>query len=236
VNYLGKNYGNSYFNLAIATFNDHPMPTNDIQNCLIIFARYPEPGQVKTRLIPALGAEGAARVYREMAEHTLNQAKKAAQTKGIALQLWFTGGDRETLRQWLGPDLTYSPQPEGDLGDRLTFAFQSAFQAKYQTAIAIGTDCPSLDTAFLLQAFKALDNHDVVLGPATDGGYYLIGLQRPRPELFLNIAWSTADVLRQTEAVADGLGLTRYHLPSLTDVDNPEDLELWRQIKETVNR
>ena len=182
--------------------------------------------------MPAVGAEGAARIYREMAEYTLAQARAAARMKGIALQLWFTGGNREALGQWRGQDISYHPQPEGDLGERLIVAFQSAFEAGYRAAIAIGTDCPSLDSSFLLQAFAALDNHDLVLGPATDGGYYLIGLQRPIPELFQGIAWSTANVLRQTESVADGLGLTRYHLPSLTDVDNPEDLELWRQIKD----
>lgn len=212
------------------------MPSNTPSDCLIIFARYPEPGKVKTRLMPAVGAEGAARIYREMAEYTLAQARAAAQMKGVALQLWLTGGHRDALKPWLGQDISYHPQPEGELGDRLTFAFQSAFEAGYHAAIAIGTDCPSLDSYFLLQAFEALDNHDLVLGPATDGGYYLIGLQRPMPELFQGIAWSTANVLRQTEAIADGLGLTRYHLPSLTDVDTPEDLELWRQIKKTANR
>jgi len=210
------------------------MPTNVVPNCLIIFARYPEAGKVKTRLMPAVGPEGAARIYREMAEHTLNQARAAAQMQAMALQLWFTGGSQESLQHWLGQDLTYCPQPEGDLGDRLMFAFRSVFAAGHRAAIAIGTDCPALDSAFLLQAFEALTNHDLVLGPATDGGYYLIGLQRPIPELFQGIAWSTADVLRQTAAVADGLGLTRYHFLSLTDVDHPEDLELWRQIKETA--
>jgi rSAM/selenodomain-associated transferase 1 len=210
------------------------MPSNTPPNCLLIFARYPEPGKVKTRLMPAVGAEGAAQIYREMAEHTLTQARAVAQLNGIALQLWFTGGNRDALKQWLGTDIAYYPQPEGDLGDRLIFALQAAFAAGHRAVIAIGTDCPSLDSAVLLQAFEVLTNHDLVLGPATDGGYYLIGLQRPIPALFQNIPWSTAAVLQQTEAVADALGLTRYHLPSLTDVDHPEDLELWRQIKETA--
>ena len=210
------------------------MPSNIQTNCLIIFARYPEPGKVKTRLMPALGAEGAAHIYREMAEYTLNQARAAAQKSDIALQLWFTGGNQAALRHWLGQDLAYHAQPAEDLGARLIRAFQVAFDAGQQTAIAIGTDCPALDANLLIQAFEALANHELVLGPATDGGYYLIGLRRPMPELFRGIAWSTADVLSQTDAIADTLGLTRHYLPSLTDVDYPEDLKLWQQIKETA--
>ena len=113
------------------------MPSNTPSDCLIIFARYPEPGKVKTRLMPAVGAEGAARIYREMAEYTLAQARAAARMKGIALQLWFTGGNREALGQWRGQDISYHPQPEGDLGERLIVAFQSAFEAGYRAAIAI---------------------------------------------------------------------------------------------------
>jgi len=204
-------------------------------NCLILFARYPEAGQVKTRLIPALGAKGAAQIYQEMAEHTLAHARLAAQRQGITLQLWFTGGNQEALQQWLGQDLTYFPQPAGDLGERLTYAVKSAFEAGYRSVIAIGTDCPALGSALLIKAFEKLAHYDLVLGPATDGGYYLIGLRGFVPELFQGIPWSTADVLKQTETIADQLGLSRYHLPSLTDIDNPQDLELWRPIKDTEN-
>jgi hypothetical protein len=212
------------------------MPSNVAKECLLIFARYPEPGKVKTRLMPAVGADGAARIYREMAEHTLAQARAVAQMKGIALQLWFTGGNQEALQRWLGEDLTYCSQPEGDLGHRLTYAFQSSFGAGHRAVAAIGTDCPSLNSAILLQAFEALENFELVLGPATDGGYYLIGLRRPIPELFRGIAWSTDQVLPQTEAMAEQLALTRYRLPTLTDVDHPEDLILWQHIKETMKR
>lgn len=211
------------------------MPSPVSKECLLIFARYPAAGKVKTRLIPAVGAEGAARIYREMAEHTLNQVRVAAQIKGISSQLWFTGDNQDALRHWLGQALAYYPQPDGDLGDRLIFAFQSAFGEGHRAVVAIGTDCPSLNSEIMMEAFDGLANHDLVLGPATDGGYYLIGLKRPIPDVFRGIAWSTAEVLRQTEAVAERLSLTQYHLPKLTDIDNPEDLELWQQIKVTMN-
>jgi hypothetical protein len=212
------------------------MPSTVPQECLLIFARYPEPGKVKTRLIPALGAEGAASVYREMAEHTSNQARAIAHMRGVSPQLWFTGGHDHALRTWLGDDLTYRSQPEGDLGHKLTYAFQSAFDEGHQAVAAIGTDCPSLDSATLLQAFEALKTYDLVLGPAADGGYYLIGLRHFIPELFKGIVWSTAQVLQQTEAIAKRLALTQYRLPSLTDVDYPEDVVLWQQIKTMTQR
>jgi hypothetical protein len=204
--------------------------------CLIIFARYPQAGQVKTRLMPAVGGEGAAAIYREMAEFTLDQARGVAAKRAISVQVWFTGGRKDALQQWLGEDLTYAPQPEGNLGDRLLSAFRAAFEQGYGAAMAIGTDCPSLDTAILIQALEALQHHQLVLGPSTDGGYYLMGLRRSVPELFAGIAWSTDKVLQQTEAIAATLGLTQYRLPSLTDVDNPEDLEIWYQIKGNTNR
>jgi hypothetical protein len=212
------------------------MTSSISRSCLMLFARYPEAGKVKTRLIPAVGGEGAACIYQEMAEYTLHQARAVASTKGTALQLWFTGGNQDALRHWLGPDLTYYAQPEGDLGTRLMHAFQSVFDQGYRAVIAIGTDCPALDSGILIQALESLENHELVLGPATDGGYYLIGLRRPIPELFRGIAWSTAEVLQQTEAIAEQLSLSRYRLASLTDIDNPEDLVLWQQIKESSNR
>lgn len=199
--------------------------------CLLIFARYPEVGQVKTRLIPALGPEGATTTYRQMATHVIAQVRELRQRQPLAVTVWFTGGSQAGMATWLGADLTYQQQSGGDLGQRLQTAFQVTFDQGYQVGMAIGTDCPSLTPAILDQGWQALQHHDLVLGPATDGGYYLIGLNRPVPELFQGIAWSTAVVLEQTVAIADRLGLTRYHLPALTDVDTPQDLAIWQQIR-----
>ena len=134
------------------------------------------------------------------------------------------------MQSWLGPDLQVQRQGEGDLGDRLSQAFQTAFAEGKEAAIVLGTDCPELDAALLEQAFQELQLHDLVLGPASDGGYYLLGLRQPVPELFANIPWSTSTVLSQTLAIAEQLGLSIALLPTLSDVDYPEDLEVWYRV------
>ena len=151
-------------------------------DCLIVFTRYPQSSQVKTRLIPALGAAGAAALHRRMAEHTLAQAKALRQTRELSIEVWFTGSSTVAqMQKWLGTDVDYYVQPEGDLGDRMVSAFKSVFSKGYTSALIVGTDCPDLNTALLAQGFSALAQHDLVLGPAIDGGYYLMGLQRLIP-------------------------------------------------------
>jgi uncharacterized protein len=200
---------------------------------LIIFTRHPQPGKAKTRLIPTLGAEGAANLQRQMTEHTLNQVKKLP--KNISPEIWFTADNPESQTQiqtWLGTHWTYHPQPPGDLGDRLTTATQTAFNSGAKKVIIIGTDCPGLNTDRLLQAFQSLQTHELVIGDAIDGGYYLIGLQKFTPQLFQGITWGTAQVRSQTLAIAQKLGLTTTHLPPLSDIDRPEDLPVWQAIVE----
>jgi hypothetical protein len=200
----------------------------------MIFARYPTPGKAKTRLIPTLGAEGAARLYQQLAEYTVAQARALQHQREVTIALWYTGAKEATMRAWLGEGLVYFPQPEGDLGDRLIMAFHTALNEGHRSAIAIGTDCPELDAATLAQGFEALQQHPLVLGPASDGGYYLIGLQQPAPNLFKGIAWSTSTVLSQTVALAAQAGLAPTYLPTLTDIDIPEDLVIWEQIQLTA--
>ncbi|MBW4582637.1 MAG: TIGR04282 family arsenosugar biosynthesis glycosyltransferase [Tildeniella nuda ZEHNDER 1965/U140] len=196
---------------------------------LIIFTRYPEAGKAKTRLIPALGAEAAAELHRQMTEYTLAQVKRLQQSLSLTVEIWFAGGDRIQMQTWLGSDLSYQPQPEGDLGDRMAQAFQTAFDNGVKAAIIIGTDCPELTDVLLTEAFQALQQTDLVLGPATDGGYYLIGLRRSVPELFKTIAWSTDRVFQQTVDIASNLNLSLATLPALTDVDRPDDLPVWER-------
>jgi uncharacterized protein len=195
--------------------------TSRTANCLIIFTRYPEPGKTKTRLIPTLGELGAAQLHRRMAEYTLEQAKALS----CAIEVWYVGGTKELMQDWLGKDLCYREQPAGDLGDRMCGAFRSAFEQGYQSVMIIGTDCPGITTAILAQGFTELRNQVVTIGPAIDGGYYSIGLQRLVPELFQGIAWSTSTVFSETVAIADRLQLPTYLLPSLPDIDLPADLK-----------
>jgi uncharacterized protein len=197
---------------------------------LIVFTRYPEPGQAKTRLIPALGASGAATVHRQMTEHTLSQVRKLHSTQGISIAVHFDGNGYQQMQDWLGADLVYQSQPSGDLGLRMARSFDSAFQAGVARVAIIGTDCPGLDTELMGTAFDLLLTHDLVLGPAIDGGYYLIGLRYFVPELFVGISWSTDRVLIQTVAIAHKLNLSVGYLPILADVDRPEDLPVWEQM------
>jgi rSAM/selenodomain-associated transferase 1 len=195
-----------------------------VSECLIIFTRYPEPGKTKTRLIPALGAEGAATLQRQMTEHTLAQVKELQAKRLVSVEVYFVGGNQQLMQSWLGTSVIYRQQGDGDLGRRMAIAFQTALEAGKQRVVVIGTDCPDLKAQLMVKAFHALEQHDLVLGPAQDGGYYLIGLCRLIPELFTGISWSTAEVLQQTMSIAQRLELAVAYLPRLSDVDRPEDL------------
>jgi len=188
---------------------------------LIIFTRFPESGNTKTRLIPALGADGAAALQRQMTEQTLRQAKEFSNRYGIALEIHFQGGDHAAMARWLGPH-TFRLQASGTIGERMNQAFAQAFASGMAPVVLIGTDCPGLTEGGLRQAFLSLQESDLVLGPALDGGYYLIGLNEPRPFLFDDIAWGTPSVLEQTLAKANPLNTSQ--LAALHDIDRPQDL------------
>jgi hypothetical protein len=196
---------------------------------LIIFTRYPEPGKTKTRLIPVLGSVGAANLQRQMTEHTILQVKQLQKAIDISVEIWFSDGDLQLMQKWLGSDLVYQPQGEGDLGLRMARSLLQAFQSGAEKAIIIGTDCPGLNPEILATAFDKLRTFDLVLGPALDGGYYLIGLRQLIPELFANIEWGTANVFQKTVEIAQKVNLSYVNLVSLADVDRPEDLSIWQQ-------
>ncbi len=202
---------------------------NSIQNSRehqIIFTRYPEPGKTKTRLIPALGSQKAAELHRHLAEHTLAQVKQLANNRSLTTEIRFTGSTQAQMQAWLGTQITCRLQGEGDLGERMARAFQEAFTTGSQRVVIIGTDCPSIDPPLLANAFDELHRHDLVLGPAEDGGYYLIGLSRFIPDLFVAITWGTSAVLQQTLTIANQLQLSYSLLPQRADIDRPEDLAL----------
>ncbi len=192
---------------------------------LIIFTRYPEPGKTKTRLIPALGAEGAANLQSKMTETTLIQAKKLFNMMSLSIEIRFAGGNLQLMKSWLGSDLKYQEQGTGDLGERIIRAFESGFNQGMKYVVIIGIDCPSLTSEIILEAFAKLTESDVIIGPATDGGYYLIGLKKIIPELFQGINWGTSEVFSKTVAIAKNINLAIDYLPELSDIDRPEDLE-----------
>ena len=156
---------------------------------LIVFTRYPEPGKTKTRLIPVLGKEGAAKLHRQLTEGTISQAKQLKNTRKLSVEVYFTGGSQQLMQAWLGNDIFYQNQVTGDLGLKMATAFEMSFNAGVEKVVLIGTDCPGLNSELMALAFEELDSQDLVLGPALDGGYYLIGLRRFVPDLFRGINW-----------------------------------------------
>ena len=196
---------------------------------LLIFCKYPLAGKAKTRLIPALGAEVAAQLHRRLAESAIGMArswKQISLEKVNRITVHYTGAGEKDFYSWLGSDLDYQEQPTGNLGQRMGTAFESAFKCGIEQAIGIGTDVPTLTATILQQADKNLEDHDLVLGPAADGGYYLIGMNSFHPELFVGIDWGTGHVYRQTQEIASQMGLRVVTLPVLSDIDRPEDLNL----------
>jgi len=198
---------------------------NTIVRGIIIFTRFPEPGLTKTRLISALGAEGACRLHRDLTEQIIARVQRVRKSLPLGVEIHYSGGSREQMAGWLGQDWDYVVQSDSDLGTRMEQAFQRAFRLGWDQVVLIGSDLPELTTSLIREAFRRLENHDLVLGPARDGGYYLIGLKENRPELFGNhIPWGKAEVLKKTRATAEQLGLTTAYLAILRDVDRPEDL------------
>ncbi len=184
-------------------------------DALLIFVKYPEPGKVKTRLARRVGSERAATLYHEMVEQVIEQTS-SEQYQRI---LCYDPPQREAeFRQWLPQLHAYVPQWGGGLGERLSHALEPTHQA-YQKVAVIGTDCVELSDTLIGEAFMALDSHDLVMGPALDGGYYLLAAKQFYPELFSCIAWSTEQVLRQTLERASALGLKVKQLPVLADID-----------------
>ena len=187
---------------------------------VLLFARAPRSGQVKTRLSADIGADRALQIYRTVGSRVVRQIAPVS-----SITAWYDPPDaEEEMRAWLG-ELSYRPQPEGDLGARLAHAFAEHFVAKpLEPALAIGCDAPGVDAAIIKQARGALRSKDIVLGPASDGGYYLIGLAQHRRELFEGIPWGTDRVFECTIGICDAIGSEPAILPELQDVDRAADL------------
>jgi rSAM/selenodomain-associated transferase 1 len=201
------------------------MKSRQTQEQLIVFSRYPVPGTTKTRLARVLGDLGAAEVQKKLTEQTMSKLRQFLQLSPVAVLVSYDGGSLEQIQEWLGPDFKYQDQGSGDLGQRMEKAFGAAFKLKYKRIVIIGTDCPGLQARHIAQAFETLRHKDLVLGPATDGGYYLIGLSRCEKSLFKEVPWGTDTVLAKTLNIAKHIGLSVDLLEILSDVDRPEDLK-----------
>jgi uncharacterized protein len=189
---------------------------------LIIFVKAPRPGQVKTRLAIDLGPEAACSAYCRLAEALF---LNLAGLRGVELQ--FSPEDaRAEIEPWRRPSWRLRPQARGNLGERLGAAFQNAFGCGSRCVVIIGSDCPEITQTDINDAWAALRTHDLVLGPALDGGYWLVGLRQPQPLLFEGIAWSTSSVCDETVRRARRAGLKLKLLRELSDIDTAVD---WRE-------
>lgn len=195
---------------------------------LVIFAKAPIPGQVKTRLCPALTEDEAATLHGSFVLDTLERTKAAVTKFKLPVDRYLACAPSSThvffriMEARHG--VTLLDQEGDDLGMRMRLAFDTLFRRGYRQVYLVGTDVPSLPLTHYRDAVEALTRHDLVLGPAQDGGYYLIGMTTPHPTLFENIPWSTDQVLPLTQQKAKAAGLNLALLPVWNDVDTIEDL------------
>ena len=197
---------------------------------LVVMVRWPAPGRCKSRLAQGLGSTRAADVQQRLSDHTMAVARRARQRVRFELVLAVQGLGPRATRRWAAfhtCDRALS-QGHGSLGVRMRRQFTAARQRGGQQVVIVGSDLPSLTVRDLELAFDGLDHHPLVLGPAADGGYWLIGLNRDHPDLFCGIAWGTDAVLDQTRAAAARLGLKPHWLSCRNDVDYAADLAPWR--------
>ncbi len=196
---------------------------------LILFTKFPEPGHVKTRLIPALGAEGAANLHRKLTEHCVEQMAPMTADSNLALTIFYAGGSDTLMQDWF-PHIPLVEQCGKDLGQRMAAAFIHARNRGDQRIVLFGADCPGLNNDLICKALNLLDTHDLILGPTFDGGYYLIGISTGYQvsnlfALLADTAWGTAEVLQQTLDRTKAANSSYALLPPLNDIDRPEDLE-----------
>jgi rSAM/selenodomain-associated transferase 1 len=196
---------------------------------LIVFVKAPRAGLVKTRLADALGPARACVIYRQLVERLLERLRGLG-----AVELRFSPDDAfEEVQPWLVPPWQAAPQGAGDLGERLERAFVEAFTTSVRRVVVIGSDCPDISAQDVETAWGALRTFDVVLGPATDGGYWLVGLGGPQSLLFRDMPWSSPAVLQETMGRARTAGLKVHLLRELSDVDTVED---WRSFLRRTNQ
>lgn len=186
---------------------------------LIIFYRNPELGKVKTRLAATVGDERALAIYLKLAAHTRTITAKVDCDRVV----WYSNFV-DTEDNWPNYQFIKQVQQGNDLGSKMQYAFDYGFRQGYSRVCIIGTDCLELTTEIINQSFDKLKKHDTVLGPALDGGYYLLGMQKLHHDLFTNKAWSTNSVSSETIKDFEKLNLSYYLLPTLIDVDEEKDL------------
>jgi hypothetical protein len=192
--------------------------------CLLFFVKNPERGQVKSRLAAAIGADSAVRVYKNLAAQMLSTLKKGTFPLYIC---FFPKNAQKPIKNWLGREHCYLPQKGKDLGERMRNGFIDGFAMGYKRVVLIGSDIPDLPLGFIREAFASLGKKDVVIGPAYDGGYYLIGFKDKTfcPQVFEGIAWGTQTVFSETMKKLKRFKRLVHTLPCQRDIDIAEDLK-----------
>jgi hypothetical protein len=202
-----------------------------VSDALIVFLKHPTPGRVKTRLAACLGEADAASLYRAIAEELMRRTRSRTFRR---LAFHAPDATREAMDEWM-PGEDWHVQSGADLGERMHRAFETAFATGARRVAIVGSDLPRLGEPEVRGALDALAGADVVVGPARDGGYYLLALKRPEPGLFTGIAWSTDTVLQATLERARSLGLSVQLLETRSDVDTAADVrEHWPTLRAIV--
>ena len=212
----------------------HPSSRSD--SGLLVFTRYPQPGDTKTRLIPTLGAAGAAQLQRCLTEHALGYVDEYCATHDCTGLVYVSTEEQADVANWLGPHRMYFDQVGADLGQRLVAAFEHAFSRGLKRCVVIGIDCPTLTPEVLGQAFRELSSQAVVIAPASDGGYVLLGMcsdawTRLKTVVFSNITWGTKSVLAETLGQLARVNVDPVLLPEHHDVDVAADLAVWESAR-----
>jgi uncharacterized protein len=187
---------------------------------LLVFLKYPEPGRVKTRLATEVGNEIAVGIYRQMLDRVL----RTVQAVRVSMRVvgYFAGESADQFAEWTALVDDWHPQPAGDLGERLAAGFEWAHD-RGGPVLAIGTDCPDIQAFHITAAATCLETNDVIFGPASDGGYYLVGTRRHVPGFFDGVRWSSPHTLADHRARCRELGLSIALLPTLDDIDTAAD-------------
>jgi rSAM/selenodomain-associated transferase 1 len=211
--------------------NDEEKPhMNEVMdNCVLFFVKYPVQDKVKTRLAAELGGQVVVELYKNFVLDTLSTIRRL----NVPFRICFhPESARDKMKGWLGEQYAYIAQQGSSLGQRMKNALAQTFKENYSRAILIGSDSPDLPAVFLIQALQSLESHHAVIGPSSDGGYYLIGFSKAHfvPDAFDGISWSTENVFQQTIDVLEGHSSNVHVLPQWFDVDTPVDL------RELINR
>ena len=187
------------------------------ENALIIFTKNLVYGKVKTRLAATIGNDKAFNIYKNLIAHTYSLIQSIRCDKIV----YYSSYVESTMVIFYAREI----QQGNDLGEKMKNAFKDVLQKKYSKAIIIGTDCPELNSAIVNNAFEQLNHHDIVIGPAADGGYYLLGMKKLYTRLFENIEWSTPTVFEKTISICNYFNYSYFILPTLHDVDVEDDLQ-----------